>query len=637
MKLIRNIFFIIVALAIESCSDVLELEPVDKLDSETLFSDPEGVKVYMANLYYQLPIEDFTFFFNGFNINTGDPNNRGIAPAVQTDEAAHSEFCCISPWWGGDFAWWEQGYNLIRDVNLLKETIPTLNLSEADKNGLVGESAFIRAYAYFALAKRYGGVPLITNVQNWEGDVEILKVPRSTEKETWDFVLQECDIAIDNLPDSWGGGERRATKWVAYALKSRAALHAASLAKYWHKAPLSGTAVDQKLVGMEASEANRYYEACIKASEAIMNAGRFALYKPAPANPQEAAENYKTLFEDPNSAPEEVIFIKGYAIPGTGTGHNYDIWYNPNQTSNGWPHPGRMNPTLELVDTYESYTNPGQSAPVVTTADGNVNDYNGFDKDKSYIRFDTDTPYDIFEDKDARLWSTVILPGTTWKGKTIIIQAGYVQPDGTAKIETKESITHNGVTYYTYGAADWTQYSGFDTHGGNMTRTGFSFKKFLQSEEPITPTWNQSTTDWIAFRYAEILLNYAEAVVESGYTADNAQDKAAKAINDIRRRAAHTVEIPLTLENVLRERIVELAFENKRYWDLIRRREYHLLFNNTLKHALVPLLDLRVDPPQYIFVRKEVSRLTPWTFPPQLYYKPIPGIGSNDLTQNPQY
>src|SRR5680860_685187 len=111
MKLIRNTFILIAALTINSCSEVLELKPLDKLDSETLFSDPEGVKVYLANLYYQMPVEDFTFFFNGFNINTGDPNNSGIAPAIQTDEAIGSEFGGLSPWGSGDFAWWEQGYN----------------------------------------------------------------------------------------------------------------------------------------------------------------------------------------------------------------------------------------------------------------------------------------------------------------------------------------------------------------------------------------------------------------------------------------------------------------------------------------------------------------------------------------------
>src|SRR5690606_37130451 len=140
------------------------------------------------------------------------------------------------------------------------------------------------------------------------------------------------------------------------------------------------------------------------------------------------------------------------------------------QTSNGWPHPGRMNPTLELIDIYESYSNPGESSPVITTLDGNVGDNNGFDKTKSYKRFDFETPYQLFEDKDARLWATVILPGTAWKNLEFIIQGGYVQPDSTAKNDTKESIDHNGTTYPSYGAADWTQYSGFDTLAGSMTR-----------------------------------------------------------------------------------------------------------------------------------------------------------------------
>src|SRR5690554_4206230 len=110
MRLIRYIFFLVIALAIQSCDDILDLKPLDKLDSETLFSDPEGVKLYLANLYYQMPIEDFTYFYNGFNVNSGDPNNSGIAPAIQTDEAIGSEFAGLFPWGANDFAWWDQGY-----------------------------------------------------------------------------------------------------------------------------------------------------------------------------------------------------------------------------------------------------------------------------------------------------------------------------------------------------------------------------------------------------------------------------------------------------------------------------------------------------------------------------------------------
>lgn len=614
-----------------SCRDVLDLKPLDKLDSETLFSTPEGVRIYLANLYGQLPIEDFSYCRLGFN--TANQNNGGIAPATQTDDAANSEFSHLLDG-GGNFQWWDQGYKLIRDINLLLETIPTIStLSDNDKSQIIAEGHFMRAYTYFALAKRYGGVPIIKAVQQYTPDVESLKVPRSTEKETWDFVLEECDAAIANLPTTRTSDNRRANKWVAYALKSRVALHAASIAKYWSKAPLSGPAVSEGLVGITTSAANDYYEQCIQASKAIMEQGNFGLHKPSPGSPEEATANYMEIFQNPNNASNEIIFLKGYAIQGS-SGHSYDFWFNPNQTTDGAPHPGRMNPTLEFVDLYESYDNPGFSDPIVTTADGNINDYNGYNASKNYLRFDT--PYDIFKGKDARLWATVILPGTEWKGKTIVIQGGYIQPDGVAKIETKESITVSGKTYYTYGAAEWTQYSGFEVYLGNMTRTGFSFKKFL-TPSALPPNLLASTNDWIEFRYAEILLNYAEAVVESDYSLDDAKNKAKNAINMIRKRAGHTVDIELSLTNVLRERRVELAFENLRYWDLIRRRDFHEKFNNTIRKALVPILDLRVSPAKYIFVRKNLSREHPLTFPSNFYYCHIPGIGSNGLVQNPQY
>ena len=131
------------------------------------------------------------------------------------------------------------------------------------------------------------------------------------------------------------------------------------------------------------------------------------------------------------------------------------------------------------------------------------------------------------------------------------------------------------------------------------------------------------------------MLNFAEAVVESG-TGDAIA--AAKAINDIRRRAAHKVDIPLTVENVQRERKVELAFENKRFWDLIRRREFHTLFNSSSMHSLMPLLDLRALPDtKYIFVRVNAPNINPRTFITRSYYRAIPGIGSNGLVQNPEY
>ncbi|RYZ98907.1 MAG: RagB/SusD family nutrient uptake outer membrane protein, partial [Sphingobacteriaceae bacterium] len=307
--------------------------------------------------------------------------------------------------------------------------------------------------------------------------------------------------------------------------------------------------------------------------------------------------------------------------------------YGPAQTANGWPHPGRLSPLLDFVDKYESYDNPGHDAPIVTTVDGDTEDYTGFDASKNYLRFDN--PTDIFKNKDARLAATVILPGSIWKDTKIIIQAGVIAPNGDPHLLVNEGVEVNGTTYWTFGNESNTQHSGFDPYGGNNTKTGFGFKKFLNETKPVVAGWNLGNTDFMEFRYAEILLTFAEAVFESG---EGDMAAAKTAFNATRRRAGHTVDIPLTAQNIMREREVEFAFENKRFWDLVRRREFHTVFDNTMIHAIMPIQDLRALPAtKYIYVR--VNGINQWykTFQPRSYYKPIPGIGSNGLVQNPQY
>lgn len=629
MKFYRNIYVLLTLFGLLGCNEeYLQLEPTDKVSADALFSSPEGVKTFMAGLYYQMPIEDFNSTPTDISWNSADANNNGHYPIVITDDAAGSQRDDIDVG-GNSFPWWNKGYKLNRDINLLYSVIPTLNVSQEEKDALMGEAAFMRAFTYFALAKRYGGVPIITEIADVE-DEEAMFVPRSTEKETWDFALATCDTAIALLGDG-DGNKRRGTKWAAYALKSRAALHAASLAKYWDRAPLSGDAKDAGMIGLDPSLAAGYYLQCIEASEAVISSGKFSLYKAAPGSAEEAAENYREMFEDPNLAlADEVIMLKGFTLEGVDLGSNQDNWGNPAQTAGAWPHPGRFNPTIDFVDNYENYSNPGVSAPIVTTVDGDMSNYDGYDPARTYLEFDS--PLDIFAGKDARLAATVILPSSIWKGVEIIIQGGYIQPDGTPVIEASGEIEVDGTIYYTYGASTAKLYSGFDPAGGNYTLSGFLFRKFLDQDYVPKLGWNFSTTDWIEFRYGEVLINYAEAVVESG-AGDAAL--AATVMNDLRHRAAHTTDIPLTLENVLRERRVELAFENKRYWDLIRRREYHTVFFQSYRNALVPILDLRTN--KYIFVRKHISNKNPHTFLERSYYKAIPGVESNGLTQNPQY
>ena len=107
-------------------------------------------------------------------------------------------------------------------------------------------------------------------------------------------------------------------------MKSRVALHAASVAKYWNLAPLAGEAVTQKLVGgMTSADADAFYKECIEASKFLIENSGKSLYKPAPATVKEAASNFQALFL--NDQNEEVIFSKAYLNGTTNTnqGHSY--------------------------------------------------------------------------------------------------------------------------------------------------------------------------------------------------------------------------------------------------------------------------------------------------------------------------
>ena len=624
------------------CNKILDIEPVDKISADDLLASQGGVQALMANLYGRLPIEDFNYAPNqGFNIGVNNsPNNSGRASAINTDEAMHSEF---TEGVSEEFDYWDDGYRLIRDINSLLSNIPELkSINQEAKDKLSAEAHFLRAYTYFALAKRYGGVPIIKEPQDFDGDISALKVPRSTEKLTWDFILEECDEAI-SLFGNTDNAQRRADKWVVLALKSRAALYAASVAKFTHGPYvfLSGPAVDQKLAGIDAVHADTYYAISMEASKQIMDSGKFGLYQPSPSTPQEASENYRKLFQNPDqflSGVKEPIFIKGYAL-GTAMAHNYDVWYSPRQIIlDPNLYPSRMDPTLDFVDVFEDYTDNGvgASVPLRTRHDGNEGAYGNFNLGVQYVHYPLNEPYKIVENKDARLRAMILFPGEMWGATKIVIQGGLVKANGTGTQESQSSeLGKNGQTYYTFGAANSSQYSGFDPTLGNYTRSGFLFKKFLQIDNPLELGWSKSTQSWIEFRFGEILLNYAEAAVEHSMATAEQQMLGKEALNALRHRAAHKDNIPLTQENVRKERFVELAFENKRFWDLTRWRIYHKEFENRIKKALIPYLDLRENTPSYVFVRSNPRGLGQSSYNYESYYRDIPGIGSNDLVQNP--
>lgn len=665
-KKINIIKLVIASYAISTligCNSFLDIEPLDRVTSDILLSDEAGLNMILANIYNGIPIEDHAYApaASGFNTHGLDGNAMHHQSNYTDESISGGGESAVAPI---NFNMWNTGWGINRQISMFFITIEESKnkgiISEDTYNRLWSEAYFARAYFYFAMARRFGGLPIIDKLQDDDylvGGSEAIKVPRSTELDTWKFILECCDKAIQYLPVPEDFNSRdgdpmlRANKWTAYALKSRAALYSASIAKYGNRVSFPpGEAVSQKLVGIDASEANFFYMQCIDASKQIIENGGYSLYRPNPANPQEAAVNYQNLFMNPRQAPEENIFIKTYLngqIYG-GQGHMYDQFFSPQQVGTGFQVSGRFSVTLDMVEVYEEYNNDGkgESAPIITRADGN--ETYSFDSNSPtaeevttipFVKYDS--PLDPFKNKDARLHASVILPGSSYKGVPIVIQGAMIHGDNRFTIYSQVSdVGKDGNIYYTFGAQNRTQYSGFDgpmDHivNANFTSTGFSIRKSLGEDKSFSGEYGASTTAFIDFRLAEIYLNYAEAVLESGLGDANA---AAEYVNALRHRAGHKDNIPLTIENVLRERRVEMAFEGQRMWDLFRRREYHTMFNNYKRKALVPAIDLREEQPKYVFIRMNQYndiKAGGHTFQVINYYQFITGTNVSGIINNP--
>src|SRR5690606_31731875 len=145
------------------------------------------------------------------------------------------------------------------------------------KERLIAELRFQRAWVYFDLVKRFGGVPIIDEqkIYDFDGDPSDLQQPRDTEAAVYDFIAAELDEIAPQLGNA--GSISRANRYTALALKSRAMLYAGSLARHNNEIgrPIS---LPGNVVGIPADRANDFYQKALDASEAIIESGAYALY-----------------------------------------------------------------------------------------------------------------------------------------------------------------------------------------------------------------------------------------------------------------------------------------------------------------------------------------------------------------------
>src|SRR5690606_21994096 len=242
--------------------------------------------------------------------------------------------------------------------------------------------------------------------------------------------------------------------------------------------------------------------------------------------------DYNTLFFEDNNNNEEVIFARQH-LGGTSLANHRDGEIGPRFVRGaltGW---GHVNPTQDLVDEYAM----ANGLPITDAASG----------------YDPQNPY---ANREKRFYESIVYDGSEWLGDEMIMKQGVGSLNAT-------DLSNSSVS----------------------TRTGYYIRKGFNPAYAAAMD-NNNSAEWIIFRYAEVLLSYAEAQNEAA----GPDESVYQAVNDIRERA-ELPNLPEGLsqadmrEAIARERRVELAFEEKRLPDLLRLKLAEDILNRPV-HAM---------------------------------------------------
>lgn len=404
---------------------------------------------------------------------------------------------------------WSSAYENIRSINKLIEHAD--ELPAGVRNRLLGEAHFFRAWYYYGLLRRYGGVLLID--RTFDPLVEQVKFPRASYEETLRFITEEAAKAAELLPETYESRlTGRVTRGAAWMLRGKAFFWAAG-EKYQN--------AEKSWLGFPNNRQTEMRAEAAKAYDEVMKLNRYRLMPTEGGSVMEVAKSYRNLFLTKNS--EESILEVQHSDNGDflyGFGHKLDRdAAPPSMTGVNCAY----NPTQNHVDEYRM----ANGLPIT-------------DPDSGY---DEEEPY---KDRDVRFYANVLYDGAEWRGTKLNLHY-TVNEDG-------EQVP--GSDLEPYGTSST----------ASATRTGYYMAKFLRETQQIDlDETYASSQNYIIWRYAELLLDYAEIDWHAGR-----RDAALEKVNMVRRRVHMPDLTAISLEDILNERRVELAFEKTTYWDLLR-------------------------------------------------------------------
>lgn len=575
---------VIIILGFSSCQkDFLDQAPLDRITEEDVWSDRDLMDTYIFKIYDNMPWDYLKDFGGGAGWGAQRDALSDLAMSTYAWTPANNtirpgNWGTSNNYWPLD--WW--GYDNIWKINYALEQIQTIEsgvLSTEEEEHRLGELYFMRAYSYFTLAKRYGGVPIILVPQNPETTPEDELFPeRNTEKEVYDQALEDAMLAFELLPDRWYDQKGRAGKWAAKALESRAALYAGSIAKY-------GVEQLNGLIGISSTFSDDYFQQALDASVLLINESGHVLFN----NYADPATNYANLFID--ETEDESIFIKIW-LPYE-KGHSFDLHNTPYSYRVDWG--SSMSPSKQLMDSYEM-----MSTGLLPHENGS-----GYD------------PAFPFENRDPRFKGTLLTNNDMFQG---------------APVETWYATERDGEIDYNTGTGIGKD--GMGIHP-DATKTGAYVRKYLNDgSTPLLIQQYYSGQDCILFRLGEIYLNAAEAAIELGM-----EGMARDYIEPLRIRAGLTENLRLETyagdalrDRIRNERKIELAFEDHRYWDVRRWSIAEAALGVQIEgiKSLRHIDNLGVETFSYEIIQAETQKMN---FYPRHYYLPI---GQDRVNNNPK-
>ena len=216
----------VLALLSFSCNDFLDLSPISEETEDVAYERLSQLEAALTGAYESFQNEYHVWD----NVLFQDVRSDNHYAGGDNPEVFQIDLLTISATNSRLFRNWSDIYNAIAKANVVMDRAPQVTdplLTEERRMQIIGEAHFLRAWNYYVLVNKWGGVPLILEPVN-SADTESTNIPRSSVEEVYAQIQTDLDVAIANLPDTYGGNasvnKARATAGAANALAAKAAL-----------------------------------------------------------------------------------------------------------------------------------------------------------------------------------------------------------------------------------------------------------------------------------------------------------------------------------------------------------------------------------------------------------------------------